>query len=151
MEPLPVRLGWLPVTICATLFAAVLAGLALSVGASALSARRTAHAHRVCHASRKHGHESRVCPRLGRRSSAAAPVVNASLPASVTKAAPERTANRNSPVLPPTPGGLAQGEVEMLEEPEASERVGTSEQFPVCTPSLEAKMITCEVPENYGT
>jgi hypothetical protein len=36
------------------------------------------------------------------------------------------------------------------EEAEASENVGSSEQFPVCSPALEAKMITCEVPENYG-
>jgi hypothetical protein len=65
----------------------------------------------------------------------------------VTRAGTEQT---TSPVLPPGSGGGTQSEGDLGEAPEASESIGTWEQFPVCSPALEAKMITCEVPENYG-
>jgi hypothetical protein len=60
------------------------------------------------------------------------------------------TANQTSPPPPATPEGSTEGDVQVVEE-EVTEDVGTPERFPVCTAVLEAEMIPCEVPDNYGS
>ena len=128
----------------AAALAIVLTGLASSPGASAISRGRTAHAHHVCHATHKHAGKGRACPRHGKRHAALLPVVNASQPASVTTANTAPSATQTSPAASAAPVG-AEGEVQVVEEAEATEYVGTQERFPPCDPALEAAMIPCEV------
>jgi hypothetical protein len=111
----------------------------------------TARAHRGCHAAHKRGRNSRACTRLRKRHAVAVPVVNASQGPLLRTGPIAPTAEQTSPPPPATPDGSSEGDVQVVEDKEATEDVGTPERFPVCTAVLEAEMIPCEVPENYGS
>jgi hypothetical protein len=134
------------------LLTVLLGGLGFPASASANGPHgNTARAHRGCHAAHTHGRHSRACPRLRRRHAAAVPVVNASQGPLLSTAPIAPTAKQTSPPPPATPEGSTEGEVQVVEDTEVSEGVGAPERFPVCTAVLEAEMIACEVPDNYGS